>query len=34
MLVALLFLIYVNNLNKTSDILDPVMFGDDGNSTF
>ena len=28
---SLLFLVYVNDLNKTSDVLDPIMFADDTN---
>ena len=28
---SLLFLLYVNDLNKTSDVLDPIMFADDTN---
>ena len=27
----LLFLVYVNDLNKASDVLDPIMFADDTN---
>ena len=30
-LETLLFLIYVNNLNQVSNILDPIMFADDTN---
>ena len=27
----LLFLVYINDLNKASDVLDPIMFADDTN---
>ena len=27
----LLFLVYVNDLNKASDVLEPIMFADDTN---
>ena len=30
-LASLLFLVYANDLNKTSDVLDPIMFADDTN---
>ena len=30
-LAPLLFLVYVNDLNKASDVLDPIMFADDTN---
>ena len=29
--VPLLFLVYVNDLNKASDVLDPLIFIDDTN---
>ena len=30
-LVPLLFFVYVNDLNKASDVLDPIMFANDTN---
>ena len=30
-LALLLFLVYVNDLNKASDVLEPIMFADDTN---